>query len=353
MQTGISPKRISPATKAATATSFAAESDRGRRARRQPAPRRPGAGTGSARGPGRSKPSAVVGGARARRPAPRSGRRRRGGRRDGPGKPARSRSAAACRARPSGPSTLPSVNTTKPCATDVRWTSTWTRSPGTPNHFDASITSRPLFISVAESIVFLTPMRHVGCAARPRPSRAAIASRGADQNGPPDAVTTIDAIALGRRALQALKDRGVLAVDRQQPRAAARRVRDEQLARGDDQLLVRDRDVDAAIDRGEDRVERDGAVGRREHDVGAALARDAMQTRGTVARVRDDARARTARPARRAARRSSRPQARRRRSAPDAARSRRAPAARWSPSLPRIATRLRCHGVTCPPAGFP
>ena len=33
----------------------------------------------------------------------------------------------------------------------------------TPNSQCASITSRPLFINVAESIVILRPMRHVGC----------------------------------------------------------------------------------------------------------------------------------------------------------------------------------------------
>src|SRR5665213_4600712 len=47
------------------------------------------------------------------------------------------------------PSTLPSVKTTNPCATEVRWTATWIRSPGRPNHLAESITSRPLFISVA------------------------------------------------------------------------------------------------------------------------------------------------------------------------------------------------------------
>ena len=60
---------------------------------------------------------------------------------------------------------------------------------------------------------------------------------------------------------QALKDRAMLAVDRQEPRSAASRGLHQQRAGGDDQFLVGDRDVDAAFDRREDRIERDRAVG--------------------------------------------------------------------------------------------
>ena len=42
-------------------------------------------------------------------------------------------------------------------------TSTFTMSTGTSNRWCASSTSRPLFMSVAESIVILAPMAHVGC----------------------------------------------------------------------------------------------------------------------------------------------------------------------------------------------
>ena len=47
---------------------------------------------------------------------------------------------------------------------DCGCTTTSIRSYGTPNRWCASISSSPLFISVAESIVILPPMSHVGCA---------------------------------------------------------------------------------------------------------------------------------------------------------------------------------------------
>src|SRR5439155_24758352 len=53
------------------------------------------------------------------------------------------------------------------------------------------MTSRPLFMSVAESIVILAPIFHVGC--RRASSTVTVASRsfGVSRNGPPDAVSKI------------------------------------------------------------------------------------------------------------------------------------------------------------------
>ena len=44
------------------------------------------------------------------------------------------------------------------------WTSTSRRSPGRPNRWWAAITSRPLFISVAESTEIFGPIDHLGWA---------------------------------------------------------------------------------------------------------------------------------------------------------------------------------------------
>ena len=53
-----------------------------------------------------------------------------------------------------------------PCTTDCGCTTTSIRSNGSANRKCASITSRPLFISVDESIVILAPIVQVGCARR-------------------------------------------------------------------------------------------------------------------------------------------------------------------------------------------
>ena len=58
----------------------------------------------------------------------------------------------------------PSTNSTMPCTTDCGCTTTSIASKSTPNSSWASMTSRPLFMSVDESIVILAPMFQVGCA---------------------------------------------------------------------------------------------------------------------------------------------------------------------------------------------
>ena len=72
------------------------------------------------------------------------------------------------------------------------WMTTSIAPGGTPNSQCASITSRPLFIIVAESTLILRPITQLGCAqassgVTPREFRRAARSR----NGPPDAVSRI------------------------------------------------------------------------------------------------------------------------------------------------------------------
>ena len=64
---------------------------------------------------------------------------------------------------PSCAFTDPSTNSTMEWMIDCGWTTTWIFSGGIPNSQYASITSSPLFISVAESIVILFPILQVGC----------------------------------------------------------------------------------------------------------------------------------------------------------------------------------------------
>src|SRR4051794_12385735 len=70
------------------------------------------------------------------------------------------------------------------------WTTTSIRSYGTPNKWCASISSRPLFISVDESIVILPPIAHVGCLSASSTVTLSSCSRERPRNGPPLAVST-------------------------------------------------------------------------------------------------------------------------------------------------------------------
>ena len=119
-------------------------------------------------------------------------------------------------------------------------------SYGRPKRKCASITSSPLFASVAESIVIFAPMFQVGCAsasvgrdvgelvARAAAERAA--ARGED-----------DRLRLaGERALE---ERRVLAVDRDQRSSAALARGERELARRNEALLVGERERHAALER--------------------------------------------------------------------------------------------------------
>ena len=100
---------------------------------------------------------------------------------------------------PSCASTVPSTNSTSECTTDCGWIRTSIFVAGTSNSQRASITSRPLFMSVAESIVILGPMRQVGCASASSRVMSMKLSRGRFRNGPPEAVSSRRRTSSGRR----------------------------------------------------------------------------------------------------------------------------------------------------------
>ena len=70
-----------------------------------------------------------------------------------------------------------------------RWTRTRMSSMGTWKRWWASMTSRPLFMSVAESMVILDPMCHVGCARARSGVTSASSSRERPKKGPPEQVS--------------------------------------------------------------------------------------------------------------------------------------------------------------------
>ncbi len=82
----------------------------------------------------------------------------------------------------------PSQSEISPWITDCGCTTTSIRSYGVPKRWCASISSRPLFISVAESIVILPPIAQVGCLSACATVTPASSSAVRPRNGPPDAV---------------------------------------------------------------------------------------------------------------------------------------------------------------------
>ena len=87
---------------------------------------------------------------------------------------------------------------------------------GTPNNSWASITSRPLFISVEESTVIFGPIDHVGCARAWSTVTPSSSARVRPRNGPPEAVSTTRATSPADRCRrpQTLVHGAVFAVDR-------------------------------------------------------------------------------------------------------------------------------------------
>ena len=97
---------------------------------------------------------------------------------------------------PSCAFTAPSQNCTALWTIDCGCTSTCIFSAGTPKSHRASITSKPLFIIVAESMVIFAPISHVGCFRASAAVTVAICSLLKRRNGPPDAVRRIFSTAL-------------------------------------------------------------------------------------------------------------------------------------------------------------
>ena len=166
------------------------------------------------------------------------------------------------------------------------------------------MTSRPLFISVAESIVILPPIAQVGCLSACSTVTSSSSARVRPRNGPPEAVTTSRSTVPARSPRDQLVQRGVLGVDRDQLRAGGLGQRGHELAADDERLLVGQRDVDALGERDDRRAQAGRADDRVEHEVGARTPRRAA--RGPRAR-RAPRRRSTPRPR---ARRRRRPRAR-------------------------------------------
>ena len=86
--------------------------------------------------------------------------------------------------------TEPSRNSTSPWTTDCGCTTTSMPADSMANRWCASMSSRPLFINVAESMVTLGPIDQFGCLSAWAGVAARIASIDQVRNGPPEAVST-------------------------------------------------------------------------------------------------------------------------------------------------------------------
>ena len=142
-----------------------------------------------------------------------------------PDRRAHGRSACACRGCPVGPAPSRRRRTPSNGSRFADGSPPRSARQAAPNSQCASITSRPLFIMVAESTEILRPIDPVRMRAGlvRRDVRRSV-STARFRNGPPDAVSRIlatpCAAGVARIMLrQALEDRVVLAVDRQQRRA--------------------------------------------------------------------------------------------------------------------------------------
>ena len=251
-------------------------------------------------------------------------------------------------------------------------TTTSIRSYGVPNRWWASISSSPLFISVAESIVILPPIAHVGCASACSTVTWLSSSAVRPRNGPPDAVRITRSTVPGTLGGQQLVDRRVLGVDRDDRGAGGLGQLRDQLAPDDQRLLVGQRQIDPLAERRDRRHQPGRADDPVEHELALALGDQPDQPLGTRpaprrrstprwrARPRPDPPARSAAPRARAPGPAAAPR-RRRRSAPTTSRS--APAlattsSAWTPIEPvepRMARRRgtrdcrpRVAGRSCP-----
>ena len=178
MTAGMPAKFSRPSRNAATATSFAAFATAGAvppasaaaRARRR---------QGKRARSGASKPSCPIR-TRSRDSTPESMRS---------GQPSAWAIGVRMSGLPSCASTEPSTYSTSEWMTLCGWTTTSTASGPTPNSRQASINSRPLFISVAESTEIFRPMLHLGWATACSGVTSASASAGVRRNGPPEQVS--------------------------------------------------------------------------------------------------------------------------------------------------------------------
>ena len=179
----------------------------------------------------------------------------------------------------------PSTNSTKEWISDCGWTTTSICSPGRPKRKWASMTSRPLFIMVAESIVIFGPIFHVGCARASSTVIASNVSRRRSRNGPPDAVRTSRRASSGPAAAHGLVDRAVLGIHGDQLGSALPGFVEDELAGDDQRLLVGEGEPLSRADRGVRRAQAQRADEPSHDGIGLRVAGGLHQAFG----ARDDA----------------------------------------------------------------
>ena len=180
--------------------------------------------------------------------------------------------------------TEPSINSTIECTIDCGWTTTSICEAGSPNSQCASITSRPLFISVAESIVIFWPICQVGCFSASAAVTCARLSRRAAAERPARRGQDQAPHVPGRTPVQALMNGVVLAVDRQHCHAVPAGRLHHQAAGHHQHFLVGEGDGLAAGDGGEHGLERRRARRGAEHDVDVGMGGHRDQSVGAARR---------------------------------------------------------------------
>ena len=159
--------------------------------------------------------------------------------------------------------TLPSTNSTIEWTMLSGWTTTSICSGFRSNSQRASMTSSALFIRVAESIVIFGPICQVGCLRACSGVTSSSSRRVLPRNGPPEEVRITRRTSRGSPGAEALEDRRVLAVDRQQRRLPLAGQLGDQRAADDQRLLVRQGDRLARLQRRPGPFEPGGADDRR------------------------------------------------------------------------------------------
>ena len=144
----------------------------------------------------------------------------------------------------------------------------------------ASMTSRPLFMSVAESIVILPPMSHVGCASASSTVTSASSARVRPRNGPPDAVSTSFSTVPGRSPASSWCSAECSESTGRICAPVRLGQRHDELAADDERLLVGQREVDPLAERRDRRAEAGRADERVEDEVGAGLEHEPHEPLG-------------------------------------------------------------------------
>ena len=117
------------------------------------------------------------------------------------------------------------------------------------------------------------PMRPGGVLERLLDVTARISSSDVVRNGPPDAVMSSRRTSSTSLAAQALPDRAMLAIHRQDGDAVLLRLGGDDMASEDERLFVGQRDGLAGADRRQRRLEADHAGGRRDDGLHVGMRR--------------------------------------------------------------------------------